>query len=397
MSQSVPDPEGFETVDERRARITFHVREWCERAQMAGSRPELSDDAAVLIAAGHLGAATRQVLMNRRAAGRGIPTIGGFGALRALSEEYGRTLDRLATLRPGPAQLLVKYRVTELGRRLQAVRSAVVMSSAHYAAGVRAIRRDRRDGVHLDLDQRETLFRALQQTPAPITVSALERAGKATRAVMAERLTEASGKTAAAALGRRVAEAIGRGVDMEHERFADRYDTLLFMAGTLFDRIEGSAVWHSQYFSVQRHQLDLAQELMQIAVDTVALRGIVHELHDALGATLTEAGREQVQLRQRALKPVWDQLLDRVAALARIGDLLSQAEQQLRSVMAVNRAQSLDSRIDELLARSGDRELSAENTHYVGDQFDGVEELMLTYQSVLYGDIAELTTRPAKP
>ena len=53
---------------------------------------------------------------------------------------------------------------------------------------------------------------------------------------------------------------------------------------------------------------------------------------------------------------------------------------------------SLDSRIDELISRSGDRELSAENTHHVGDQFGGVEELMLTYQSTLYGDIAELTS-----
>jgi hypothetical protein len=70
---------------------------------------------------------------------------------------------------------------------------------------------------------------------------------------------------------------------------------------------------------------------------------------------------------------------------------------QLRSVLAVNRAMSLDSRIDDLIARSGDRELSAVNTHHVGDQFDGVEELMLTYQSALYGDIAELTAWSGSP
>lgn len=37
------------------------------------------------------------------------------------------------------------------------------------------------------------------------------------------------------------------------------------------------------------------------------------------------------------------------------------------------------------------------NTHHVGDQFDGVEELMLTYQSALYGDIAELTAWSGSP
>ncbi|NKS78228.1 hypothetical protein GS539_21225, partial [Rhodococcus hoagii] len=54
---------------------------------------------------------------------------------------------------------------------------------------------------------------------------------------------------------------------------------------------------------------------------------------------------------------------------------------------------SLDTRIDELIARSGDRELSADNTHHVGDQFGGVEELMGTYRVALGGDIAELTAR----
>jgi hypothetical protein len=378
--------------EERRARISAQVRQWCEQASIAGRHAPLSDAAAVLIAAGHLDAPTRQVLTNRRRAGRTIPTIGGFGALRLLTDEYNQVVRRADALRPGPAQLLFKYRATELGRKLQSYRSAVVMSTAHYGNGVRAMRRDRREGVHLDLEQRESLFRALQRTPAPVVGTPLERAGNYARGTAAERIGQAAENTPMAAVGRRVAEAIGKGADLDNDTFADGYDTLLYLAGMLFDRIDGSPVWHSEHFAVQRHQLDLAEELTQIAVDTVALRGIRLELDDALRATHSDSGRHQIEARRSALKPVWDQLVDRVAALARIGDLLSRAEVQLRSVLAVNRAMSLDSRIDELIARSGDRELSAENTHYVGDQFGGVEELMLTYQSALYGDIAELTS-----
>ncbi|RZL72239.1 MAG: hypothetical protein EOP32_38800 [Rhodococcus sp. (in: high G+C Gram-positive bacteria)] len=378
--------------EERRARISAQVRHWCERASIAGKHAPLSDAAAVLIAAGHLDSPTRQVLTQRRRAGRTIPSIGGFGALRLLTDEYNEVARRADTLRPGPAQLLFKYRATELGRKLQSYRSAVVMSTAHYGNGVRAMRRDRREGVHLDLEQREALFRALQRTPVPIIGTPLERAGNYARGTAAERIGQAVENTPMAAVGRRVAEAIGKGADLDDDTFADGYDTLLYLAGMLFDRIDGSAVWHSEHFAVQRHQLDLAEELTQIAVDTVALRGIRLELDEALRVTHSGSGRQQIEARQNAVKPVWDQLVDRVAALARIGDLLSRAEVQLRSVLAVNRAMSLDSRIDELIARSGDRELSAENTHYVGDQFGGVEELMLTYQSALYGDIAELTS-----
>ncbi len=55
-------------------------------------------------------------------------------------------------------------------------------------------------------------------------------------------------------------------------------------------------------------------------------------------------------------------------------------------------ATSLDTRIDELIARSGDRELSADNTHHV-ETSRWVEEMMGTYRVALGGDIAELTAR----
>ncbi|MCA1004090.1 hypothetical protein LCL87_00025 [Rhodococcus hoagii] len=387
----MPAPES--SAAERRARIDEHVRYSCERARLDGHHPQLSDAAAVLIAAARVDAPTREILGARRRAGRTIPSIGGFGGLRLVSDEYARVAAKAAALRPGPVQLAYRYRAAELGKRLAGLRSAVTMSAAHYGGGVRAIRRERRDGLHLDPAQRDALFAALQRTPAPLPVHRrqLHELRNAMLESTAERVARMSAHTRAEDVGRRASEALERAVEPDDDRFADRYDTLLFLAGTLYDRIEGAHVWHSEHFAIQRAQLDLAEELTQIAVDTVALHGIVGELD---GAVLSSPeAREHVQSRRDALAPVWDQLVVRVAALARIGDLLDQVESHLRAMESMRWTTSLDTRIDELIARSGNRELSADNTHHVGDQFGGVEELMGTYRAALGGDIAELTAR----
>ena len=164
----MPAPES--SAAERRARIDEHVRYSCERARLDGRHPQLSDAAAVLIAAARVDAPTREILGARRRAGRTIPSIGGFGGLRLLSDEYAGVAAKAASLQPGPVQLAYRYRAAELGKRIAALRSAVTMSAAHYGGGVRAIRRERRDGVHLDPAQRDALFAALQRTPAPLPV-----------------------------------------------------------------------------------------------------------------------------------------------------------------------------------------------------------------------------------
>jgi hypothetical protein len=216
--------------------------------------------------------------------------------------------------------------------------------------------------------------------------------GNAALDKLAAQLGKVQGTGVIADAGRRIAEVLDGLVDSEPEGRAGEYDALLYLAGNLFDRIESSSAWHSDHFVIQRNQLDLADEITQIAVDTVALRSILAELDDAAALARDEGTRAGIASRREALGTVWDQLVERVAALARIGDLVARAEDQLSSQRAVAHAASLDSRIDDLLARSGSRELSAANTHYVGDQFDGVEELMFAHRAALYGDIALLTS-----
>lgn len=389
------DEHMFDSPALRRERIDRQVREWCEHGRIDGRHAPLSDAAALCLAAGHLDEQTREILAVRRRTGRPLPTLDGFGDLRRLTDEHARIASRAAELRPGATRLVFEYRALELDKRLRAAHRAFVHSPAHYAQGVRAVRRDRRDGVHLDPAQRDALFAALQRTPVPLSVPVTAQARGAVLGVAVERVARWSEGTPAEAAGRRAADALSRQVPEDDDRFVDRYDTLLFLAGSLYDRIETSAAWNSEQLVVQRAQLDLADELTQIAVDTVALRGLLAELADA--ARSAPAARAGLEARATALEAVWDQLVDRVAALARIGDLLTTAEEQLRHDRIAERTASLDERIDRLIGRSGARELSAENTHFVGDQVDAAAGSIRSLQAALRGDIAVLTARERPP
>ena len=325
-----------------------------------------------------------------------MPTLGGFGALRLLSDEYARMVDRGTQQRPGAARLVFEYRANELAKRLHAAKQVVVHSSSHYAQGVRVVRRERRDGLHLEIEQREALFRALRHTPAPLPVAPAEQARGAVLSVAADRVSRWSERTPVAEAGRRAADALAGRIPDDHDRFIDRYDTLLFLAGSLHDRIESSVAWRSQYFAVQRTQLDLADEITQIAVDTVALRELLEELEAAIGSLPSAhapGARAALETRVASLDPVWEQILARVAALARIGDLLGTVEARMSLVDITQRTASLDARIDDLIGRSGARELSAENTDFVGDQFGTAAELIGSLHDAVRGDIAELTGR----
>lgn len=384
-------PVGFEPPEQRRERIAAQVRRWCEQCRIDGRHAPLSDAAALALAAGHLDEPTREVLTARRLAGRAFPSLGGYGELRQLTDEHAQLVARAAAQRPGAARVVAEYRASELAKKLRSARHALVHSPAHYAQGVRAVRRERRDGIHLDLDQRDALFAALQRTPAPIPVKTVDQARGMVLSIAGDRVARWSERTPAAEAGRRAAEALARKIPGEDDHFPDRFDTLLFLAGSLYDRVESSGAWRSEYLAVQRAQLDLADELTQISVDTVALRGLLTELDDAIRSA--PGARVSLEARIAALGPVWDQILARVAALARIGDLLGYAEGQLHMVRIAERTASLDMRIDDLIGRSGTRELSADNTNFVGDQFGSAAGLIGSLQSALHGDIAELTSK----
>ncbi|NIL75027.1 hypothetical protein [Rhodococcus sp. B10] len=352
-----------------RERVEEQVRRWCDDARLDGRRPPLSDAAAVAIAAGRLDEPTRTILAARRRAGRTLPSIGGFAAIRVLADERERWLAKDTRNKPGSA-IVYRMRAAELGKRLDHLRTTVVMSNKHYANGVRAVRRERRDGLHLDLDQRDALFDALRHTPVPKAEAGtvVERAGFSALDSAADKVVDASRNTRFRELGDRASSLITQFTDRRDDVFDDRYETLLFLAGSSYDRVQASPAWRSEHFVVQRTQLDLADELTQVAVDANALREISSELEGVATMMFDDVTRDQVATRRTALDAVWRQLIDRVAALVRVADLVTRAEGEVRTMDVVQKARSLDDRIDALIARAGNRELSADNTHFVGDQ-----------------------------
>lgn len=361
-------PEHLEIGSERE-RLEERVRRWCQRGRLDGRRPLLSDAAALSIAAGRVDEPTRTVLAARRRAGRTMPSIGGFSAIRVLSDERARWLAKDTKNKPGSA-VVYRLRAVELGKRLDHLRGAMAVSPKHYANGVRAVRRDRRDGLHLDPDQRDALFDALAHTPVPKqqTVTVVERTGLSLLDTAADRVAEVSKNSRFRDLGDRAAALMSERADQKDDAFVDRYETLLFLAGSSFDLIQASPAWRSEHFVVQRTQLDLTDELTQVAVDVHSLRHIDDELDGIAALMFDDATRAQVASRRKALDSVWSQLIDRVAALVRVAELVTHAEGDLRTLDVMQKARSLDGRIDDLVARAGHRELSADNTHFVGDQ-----------------------------
>lgn len=355
-----------ESADQR-ARFDDEVHRRCADCRLPGRSEQLSDAAAVAIAAGRVDEATRAVLVGRWHAGRSLPSIGGFGALRNLVDERDRWLGKDTTNKPGSA-LVYKLRAAELTKRVNHHRTTVVMSNRHYATGVRAARKERREGVHLDLDQRDTIFDALTKTPAPQKFGPIAERGLSLVDAATDRVSTLARRTPVADRVEWATGVVDQFVDRKDDRFVDRYDTLLFLAGTAFDRVRRSPAWQSTYFEIQRKQLDLFVELTEISVDATSLPTVATELNRIGETMVDEETAAQVESRRVALEVVWKQLTGRVAALVRLANVVESSETEARTSDAMARAHSLDDRIDDLVGRSGSREMSAENTHFVGDQ-----------------------------
>lgn len=352
---------------QQRARFDDRVHRLCADCRLPGHSEPLSDAAATAVAAGRVDGATRTVLIARWRAGRSLPSVGGFGTLRQLVDERDRWRAKDSSGKPGAA-LVYKLRVAESNKRIEHLRTTVVMSNRHYANGVRAARKERREGIHLDLEQRDAVFDALMHTPAPLKYGVLAERGLTLADAAKDRVSTLARRTPIDKRVQWAAGVVDQLIDRKDDRFSDRYDTLLFLAGTSFDRIHRSPAWQSTYFEFQRSQVDLFVELAEISVDATSLRLVGDELIRIGRTMVDEDTAEQVESRRRALEVVWTQLTGRVAALVRLADLVESSEGEARTSDAMARAHSLDDRIDDLVGRSGSREMSAENTHFVGDQ-----------------------------
>jgi hypothetical protein len=274
----------------------------------------------------------------------------------------------------------------------------VVVGKGVFATSTRAIRRERRENLYLEIDEREKLFTGLLYTPvANLPVGGgVRRAGSAAVDRIAGFVGSLAGRGAAQNVEAWINEALGtdgQPVPAGHggADFSDGYEALQFVAGHFYDRIQQSPAWRSDFFELQRSAVNLHAELAEIAADVVALRTLRVDLDRARASGGFDQGfADHLDQREAALRPVWTELLTRVHALIEIAQTVESAAVELRILDEYDRATTLDARIDHLVARSGDRELSVDNTRRLSEQVRAGEEQLRIYRDVLQGNIARI-------
>ncbi|SKZ32450.1 Uncharacterised protein [Mycobacteroides abscessus subsp. abscessus] len=178
--------------------------------------------------------------------------------------------------------------------------------------------------------------------------------------------------------------------------FVDGYETLMFLAAHYYDRIMRNPAWRSDHFAVQRTQVNLHAELAEIVADVIALRSVRIDLDRAKRNGGFDASfAAQIDRRETVLRPVWTELIDRVQALGDVAYVVESAAVELQILSEYNRAATIDDRIDALIARSGDREISVDNAKRLTEQVRSGEEQLRIYRDVLEGNIARIS--PAVP
>ncbi|RPA64879.1 hypothetical protein EF294_07260 [Gordonia oryzae] len=383
------------------------IRQWCDRSAMPGERPELSDVAAILVASGYLTPTGRAIVIRRVSTGLPLPIVaGGFGEMRRLQRAIVQLESQQSgPMVPGVIAAVMRNRLNGLVRRREDAHKAFVTGKGVFAGGTRAIRRERRENVYLELDERERLFAGLLCTPTPnvSTMRAVRRAGT----VAVERIASVVGQVAARSGNRQVeqwAEQVTAATDRDAHvpavpgsaNFVDGYEALLFIAGHYYDRIMTNPAWRSDHFAMQRTQVNLHSELAEIAADVIALRAVRVDLDRAKrNGGFDRAFAEQIDRRETTLRPVWSELIDRVQALSDVAHVVESAATELRILAEYNKAATIDDRIDALVARSGDREISMDNAKRLSEQVRSGEEQLRIYRDVLQGNIARIS--PAVP
>ncbi len=388
------------------ARSSEQIREWCDRSALPGERRELSDTAALLVAAGYLTPGGRAIVVRRISTGRPMPTVpAGFGDLRRLQRAIVQLEHQLSNpVVPSVVGAVMRNRLNGVQRRRDDARKHIVTAKGVLASGTRAIRRERRENIYLEIEERERLFSGLLCTPTPNVNSSgyVRRAGTAAIDRIAGVVGQVAAKSGNPQAGQWADQLLTTSRDAAQAgaprsaTFVDGYETLLFIAGHYYDRIVGNPAWRSDHFEVQRTQVNLHAELAEIAADVIGLRAVRIDLDRAKrngGFDRTFAA--QIDQRETTLRPVWSELIDRVQALGEVAHVVESANVELQVLAEYNKAMTLDDRIDALIARSGDREISVDNTMRLTEQVRSGEEQLRIYRDVLQGNIARIS--PAVP
>lgn len=390
MNETGP-PRDEDAAARRRRDISAQVARWCHETVLEAPPIDLTDTAALHIAAGRAGADIAQVVLVRVRAGLPTPRLDAAGLRR--TADRVRAHDTAARRRADGGRGRWQPLAEEQRRRLRVRRGQVLELLRAYPTGLRRTRRELRDGVLLTEQQRAQLFDMLCWTPVPQVqgMGAIGSAGLSAVTGLAEATAD---RLPADSAARSVADRVGKWGRREQQtlpvlHFRDGYDTLLYLAGRYRDRIEADPVWHSPLFDLQRAGVDFARELVDLAADATELHRITARLTAATGSA-DPLVRESVTPRLEALDGVWAQLVERVAALAAIDDALVTVGTELHTARELDRARRFDDRIDDLVARSGAAEVAAETNHWISAEIEAGGVGYARFQQAVAREIEQL-------
>ncbi|RIJ77988.1 hypothetical protein D1871_04695 [Nakamurella silvestris] len=167
---------------------------------------------------------------------------------------------------------------------------------------------------------------------------------------------------------------------------------LVVVAAELLQTIRESEAWASDYLDIHGVRFDLHEELRQITLHAYSLRKVTLDLGDHPSGDTPEAlrARAAFDARLEILAGVWDGLVDRVATIHRFNANLTELDEQLSNLRALQRAKTADDSIAELLRNTAGDELGAEHHRGLANEIAELKALIASVLGQLRGDLHEI-------
>ena len=331
-----------------RDRVEAEITALCRGQSMDNVR-ELSDPAALLIAAGKLGPEISGIVERRIRSGLGFPGIGGYFQLRILSVQLNNAQEVANSRHSQVLRLPARGLAAETQRKLDGYRAMFVRGGGYFPTRGRAIRRDREAGVYLDPTQREQLFKGLMRTPTvrmiklmPTNLVSLGSriVGSSARGARNWQTTRGAASpqyTGSTVAGQRGAVGGGAPVpdSVPKSPLPEMYTASILVAGILYDRLMLAYRYGGLDNDEIRLQFNAEHELAYTAADLAELRHAGMAVADAR-ETIRRGFSRETGLGNE-FDVIWDEVIDRIAAFREIVEL---AESRAQSAVAARTAKA---------------------------------------------------------
>lgn len=354
----------------------------------------LSTYSALLIASGRVDSSTREGLL-RRLTSHGIePASVADEIFNAHTlREYVHNYELFHERQQHITNPVVSYAVTKNMQRIhkkidESFHSLIAVLGTNES--FLSMRKSRKQGTHLSIEQCKEIFHALKFTPTSglSTTHMIDKFIEFHRS--SKKPSQLSWRNNPAT--QMIDLLRPQRSDANYRKFANSSELLLYIAGKVYDRITSSPAWQSEYFSYQTSLLNMDEELAHIATDVYSLDSIYHRVKN-----LPHDHVAEFQEREHDLNYIWERLCSRVSAFTKISIVLEHAEKELHIINSTTASLELHNKIDELIARQSLHEFKIDTADHVSNRFTSPEQQLETYRQALSGSIEELKHASKNP